>query len=78
MNQSSGPADQQLSAREAAEYLGFDRKTLEEWERRGVGPIVLRLPSGLPAYSVDHLDEFIEDMRKQAACDRTNGVPRHG
>ena len=48
----------------AAAYLGFNRKTLEGWDRRNIGPHVIRLPSGLPAYSVDDLNEFIDSHRE--------------
>ena len=53
-----------LNRTEAAAYLGFSRKTLENWAAQNVGPDVVRLPSGLPAYCVDHLDEFIETNRE--------------
>jgi hypothetical protein len=54
-----------LTRKGAAEYLGRDRRTLEAWERRGIGPHVIRLPSGLPAYLQSDLDAFI-DMNRVA------------
>lgn len=64
-----------LNRSEAAAYLGFDRRTLEGWDRKGIGPDVIRLPSGLPAYCIDHLDEFIESSRQRrgATAERAIG-----
>ena len=53
-----------LNRSEAAAYLGFDRRTLEGWDRRNIGPHVIRLPSGLPAYAVSDLDGFIDAHRE--------------
>ena len=50
---------------EAGAYLGFDRRTLEAWDKRGVGPDVVRLPSGLPAYAIKDLDAFIDRSREK-------------
>lgn len=55
-----------LNRSDAARYLGKHRRTLEVWERRGWGPPVVRLPSGLPAYIDEDLDDFIESLRQTA------------
>jgi hypothetical protein len=52
-----------LNRTEAAAYLGFDRKTLEAWNRQGRGPDVIDLPSGRPAYCIDDLIRFIDENR---------------
>ena len=54
-----------LNRSAAAAYLGFDRRTLEDWDRRNIGPHVIRLPSGLPAYAVEDLDGFIDAHREK-------------
>jgi hypothetical protein len=56
---------QLLTRTQAAEYLGCDRRTLEQWERSGKGPSVIRLPSGQPAYTIADLDAFIARHRVQ-------------
>lgn len=48
-----------LNRTEAAEYLGFDRRTLLNWEKQNYGPKPERLPSGQPYYSRDALDKFV-------------------
>ena len=53
-----------LNRTESAAYLGKDRRTLEKWDKNGVGPHVIRLPSGLPAYARDDLDGFIDSHRE--------------
>ena len=58
-----------LNRTEAGAYLGFDRKTLENWDRQGVGPDVVRLPSGLPAYAIKDLDAFIDRSREKKCGD---------
>jgi len=50
---------QLLNRTAAAAYLGFDRRTLMNWEKQGYGPKPVRLPSGMPYYSLKSLDEFI-------------------
>jgi hypothetical protein len=52
-----------INRKTAAEYLGRDRRTLEGWERSQKGPPVVRLPSGMPAYLVSDLDEFVAKHR---------------
>jgi predicted site-specific integrase-resolvase len=52
-----------LTRSEAAEYLGFCRRTLQVWDKQGVGPHVIRLPSGLPVYAAEDLNEFIDQHR---------------
>lgn len=52
-----------LTRTQAAEYIGRDRRTLELWERRGIGPAIVRLPSGLPSYLLADIDAFIDQHR---------------
>lgn len=47
-----------LNRTQAADYLGYHRKTLESWQKKGIGPEVLLLPSGLPVYRVTSLERF--------------------
>jgi len=48
-----------LNRTEAATYLGFDRRTLRNWEKQNFGPRPERLPSGQPYYSRESLDKFV-------------------
>lgn len=50
-----------LNRTEAAARLGYDRKTLESWERQGAGPRVTRMPSGLPRYHIDEINRFARE-----------------
>ena len=51
-----------LNRTEAAEYLGFDRRTLLNWEKQNYGPKPERLPSGQPYYARDVLDRFVSNF----------------
>lgn len=59
-----------LNRSEAAEYLGRNRRTLEHWEAQRIGPPVVRLPSGMPAYLIADLDRFIEQHRIEFSASR--------
>ena len=56
-----------LNRTQAAEYLGFDRRTLLNWEKQNYGPKPERLPSGQPYYARDALDKFIAGFSETAA-----------
>ena len=56
-----------LNRGEAADYINRNRRTLENWDRQNVGPHVIRLPSGLPAYTEEDLDEFVNSHRELKA-----------
>ena len=58
-----------LTRKQAADYVGRDRRTLEVWERRGTGPVVIRLPSGLPGYLLADLDAFIDMHRVEPSSE---------
>ncbi len=51
-----------LNRTEAAAYLGFDRRTLRNWEKQNYGPQLERLPSGQPYYSRESLDQFVSSF----------------
>ena len=51
-----------LNRTEAADYLGFDRRTLLNWEKQNYGPKPERLPSGQPYYSRESLDQFVSSF----------------
>ena len=50
-----------LNRTEAAAYLGFNRKTLEAWERQGAGPAVIALPNGKPGYNAEELNRYARE-----------------
>lgn len=54
---------QLLNRTEAAAYLGFDRRTLLNWEKQGIGPKCKRIPGGFAYYSRESLDAFIAEFR---------------
>ena len=60
---------QLLNRTEAAAYLGFDRRTLLNWEKSGEGPKAGRLPSGQPTYARAELDNFVAKLMQPNAAD---------
>ena len=56
-----------LNRTEAADYLGFNRKTLEAWEKQGVGPSVIQLPNGNPGYCIRELDRYAMEGEREVA-----------
>jgi excisionase family DNA binding protein len=48
-----------LTRQEAADYLGFAYKTLENWAGRGTGPEMKRI-GRTPRYHRDELERFIQ------------------
>lgn len=52
-----------MTRSEAADYLGVNRRTLEQWARKRIGPAVINLPSGRPSYVKADLDSFIASHR---------------
>ena len=51
---------------EAGAYLGVNRRTIEAWDKKGVGPRVTRMPSGQPRYHVDELERFAREGDTEA------------
>ncbi len=64
-----------LNRTETAEVLGKNRRTLEKWDKDGVGPDVIRLPSGMPVYHVDDIEAFINACRVHKGG--TSGLSEH-
>ena len=56
-----------LNRTQAAIYLGFDRRTLLNWERDGYGPKPIRLPSGSPMYARDVLDAWVAEISEHVS-----------
>ena len=48
-----------LTRTRAAELLGRNRRTLEDWEKSNLGPPVVRFPSGQPYYLAGDLETFV-------------------
>lgn len=49
-----------LKTEEAAEYLGFSKRTLENWRLRGGGPVFHRSPRNHVRYKQSDLDAWME------------------
>lgn len=56
-----------LSTREAADYLGYDIRTLRRWRRTGHGPRYFRphTKTGGLRYRISDLDAFLSDGQHQ-------------
>lgn len=52
-----------LRTDEAAEMIGVDRKTLEGWRYRGVGPSFIRLSKRCVKYRMGDMLNFIASKR---------------
>ena len=55
-----------FDTRQAASYLGFERRTLEMWRTRGNGPLFIRTPSRRIRYSISALDAWLADHEMAA------------
>ncbi len=53
-----------LRTKEAAEYLGLTKATLEAWRTRGGGPVFLKLGKAV-RYRKTDLDIFIESRLRE-------------
>lgn len=59
-----------LSPSEVADRIGVHRNTLTNWRNAGIGPAVVRLPSGWHKYPADLFEQWFEEnmtTRKQVA-----------
>ncbi len=61
-----------LTRTRAAELLGLNRRTLEQWEKSDRGPQVVRLPSGRPYYLQSDLEAFVARHRDQTSVQGAN------
>ena len=62
---------QYLSTRQAAEYLGVSRQTLEIGRHKGTGPIYCRpVNSRIVRYFLPDLDAWMQDSRRQHTAER--------
>lgn len=55
--------------REAAEYLGLSKATLEAWRVRGGGPVFLKMGKAC-RYRQEDLDAFIESRLRENTSQR--------
>lgn len=53
-----------LTASAAADLLGLDARTLNNWRYRGIGPVFIRL-GGKVRYSVIDLNAYVANSRQQ-------------
>lgn len=53
-----------LTSKAAAELLGLDARTLDNWRYRGIGPVFIRL-GGKIRYSVLDLNAYVANSRHQ-------------
>ena len=53
-----------LNRTKTAEILGVNRRTLEAWEKRGIGPPVIRI-NGRPYSTPGDLKSFISSHRDE-------------
>lgn len=53
-----------LTAKAAADLLGLDARTLNNWRYRGIGPVFIRL-GGKVRYSVIDLNAYVANSRQQ-------------
>jgi hypothetical protein len=67
-NQGTLPGVALLTTRQAASYMGFSPRTLEDWRLKGCGPVFRKFPSSV-RYKLDDLASFIA----QAARTNTGG-----
>jgi hypothetical protein len=63
-----------LNRTKAAELLGLNRRTLEQWEKSRRGPPVVRLPSGNPYYLQSDLEAFVSRHRGNDWMSRDGAV----
>lgn len=57
-------ADAYLSKKEAAEYLGYSKKTIDRFVRVGLRHYVM---TGMPRFKKADLDDFAQQFRRGAA-----------
>jgi predicted site-specific integrase-resolvase len=62
---------QNLSRKEAADYLCLSPRTLEKWAVTGEGPVFHRLGTRV-IYCVSDLDDFISQGRRKSTSDDGN------
>ncbi len=58
-----------LTRTAVADRLAINRRTLEAWERRGIGPPVIRTPGANPRYLESDLDAWIDRHRVMPAAE---------
>jgi len=59
------PAREYLNIKEAAEFIGVSRQTLDLWRMNAQGPAVHRVGKRV-LYSIADLHSFMADQRKEA------------
>lgn len=55
------PTQKWLNVREAAERLGFSKKTLDNWRSEGRGPRYSRVGRSI-RYHIEDLDSYMQSM----------------
>ena len=60
----SGPPKEYLSIKQAAEFIGVSRQTIDLWRMNAEGPAVHRIGARV-LYSVADLRAFMADQRKE-------------
>lgn len=64
-----------LTTRQAAEVLGLEPRTMEEFRRKGSGPPFIRLSSRSVRYRLDALERWLEERTFQStAAERARGT----
>lgn len=53
--------EQLLTPPQAARYLNVALRTLQDWQRKGIGPKSIKFPSGARRYRKADLDRWITD-----------------
>jgi DNA-binding transcriptional MerR regulator len=53
--------EQLLTSGQAARYLNVALRTLQDWQRKGIGPRSIKFPSGARRYRKPDLDRFIAE-----------------
>lgn len=68
---------EELTAQEAADYLGLDEVDMLEWIEEGGGPHYLMTRAGKPVYRLNQLKEFRSGLLAEYLKDRylKDGVP---
>jgi len=66
--QASTP-DRLLTTRQAADYLNFDRRTLEGWRLRGGGPRFVRISARSVRYRRSDLIRWVRERLRTSTSD---------
>lgn len=60
-----------VNTKEASEYTGVAKRTLENWRQRGKGPVYVDM-DGMIRYDLDDLDAFLERRKVHPEYDRAS------